>query len=262
MADRRRSMPSASSRSRIERLEPRAVLAAVRDGAMSSTRAARSNDARRGPSRTVHVPLSCCTGDSIRRPGSGPEPHGSGPTGHPVCAHGYRRASRRRRFAISGSRAPPTSKAGSRRGNQPGCRSRSGRADFGPRQVAHQAAAHRCSFHERPAHPHDTPYGTERSYNGLRLALALAKVEGTTVRVFLMADAIACAKPGQTTPDGYYNIGRMLKGLTAKGVEVGTCGSWMDVRGFTDADLAEGICRSSMEQLAEWTLAADKVVTF
>jgi uncharacterized protein involved in oxidation of intracellular sulfur len=108
----------------------------------------------------------------------------------------------------------------------------------------------------------DAPYGSERSYNGLRLALALAKVDGTSVRVFLMADAVACAKPGQATPDGYYNIGRMVKGLTTRGVEVGTCGSCMDARGFTDADLAEGICRSSMPQLAEWTLAADKVVSF
>jgi sulfur relay (sulfurtransferase) complex TusBCD TusD component (DsrE family) len=36
----------------------------------------------------------------------------------------------------------------------------------------------------------------------------------------------------------------------------------MDTRGFTDADLAEGICRSSMPQLAEWTLADVRVVTF
>ena len=108
----------------------------------------------------------------------------------------------------------------------------------------------------------DAPYGSERSHNGLRLALALAKVDGTTVRVFLMADAVACAKPGQTTPEGYYNIGRMLNGLATRGVEIGTCGSCMDARGFTDADLAEGICRSSMAQLAEWTLAADKTVTF
>jgi len=50
----------------------------------------------------------------------------------------------------------------------------------------------------------DGPYGTERSYNGLRLAIALAKTEGTEVRVFLMADAVACAKPGQTTPEGFY----------------------------------------------------------
>ena len=108
----------------------------------------------------------------------------------------------------------------------------------------------------------DGPYGTERSYNGLRLALALAKTAETTVRVFLMADAVACAKPGQTTPDGYYNVGRMLKGLTSRRAEVGTCGSCMDARGYTDADLAEGVCRSSMSQLAEWTLWADKVVTF
>jgi uncharacterized protein involved in oxidation of intracellular sulfur len=108
----------------------------------------------------------------------------------------------------------------------------------------------------------DGPYGSERSYNGLRLALALAKEQVTTLRVFLMADAVACAKPGQTTPEGFYNIGRMLKGLTSRGIEVGACGSCMDARGYTDADLAEGICRSSMPQLAEWTIWADKVITF
>jgi uncharacterized protein involved in oxidation of intracellular sulfur len=108
----------------------------------------------------------------------------------------------------------------------------------------------------------DAPYGTERSYNGLRLALALAKTADTTVRVFLMADAVVCAKPGQVTPEGQYNIGRMLKGLTGKAVEVGACGSCMDARGFTDGDLAGGIFRSSMAQLAAWTLDADRVVTF
>ena len=34
----------------------------------------------------------------------------------------------------------------------------------------------------------DPPYGTERSYNALRLALALAKVEGTFMRVFLYSE--------------------------------------------------------------------------
>jgi uncharacterized protein involved in oxidation of intracellular sulfur len=108
----------------------------------------------------------------------------------------------------------------------------------------------------------DGPYGTERSYNGFRLALALAETPDTTVRVFLMADAIACAKVGQTTPDGFYNIGRMLRGLTRRGVEVGACGSCMDARGYRDEDLAPRVCRSSMAQLAAWTLEADKVVTF
>lgn len=58
----------------------------------------------------------------------------------------------------------------------------------------------------------DASYGTERSHDGLRLALALPNAEGTTVRVFLMADAVACTKRGQTRLEGFYNIGRMLKG--------------------------------------------------
>lgn len=108
----------------------------------------------------------------------------------------------------------------------------------------------------------DGPYGTERSYNGLRLALALAKTEGASVRVFLLADAVACAKPGQTTPDGYYNIGRMLKGLAGRGVAIGACGTCMDARGYAEADLADGVHRSSMAELATWTLEADRVITF
>ena len=35
----------------------------------------------------------------------------------------------------------------------------------------------------------DPPYGTERSYNGLRVAGSLAKREGEEVKVFLIGDA-------------------------------------------------------------------------
>ena len=108
----------------------------------------------------------------------------------------------------------------------------------------------------------DAPYGDERPYNGLRLATALAKLDDSEVRVFLMADAVACAKPGQTTPDGYYNIGRMIKGLVGRGIVIGCCGTCMDARGFGEADLADGTRRSSMAELAEWTAWADKVITF
>jgi uncharacterized protein involved in oxidation of intracellular sulfur len=108
----------------------------------------------------------------------------------------------------------------------------------------------------------DAPYGNERPYNGLRLATALAKREGDEVRVFLMADSVACAKPGQTTPDGYYNIGRMIKGLVGRGVAVGCCGTCLDARGCAEADLAEGTHRSSMAELADWTAWADKVIVF
>ena len=108
----------------------------------------------------------------------------------------------------------------------------------------------------------DPPYGTERSYNGLRLSLALAKTGGTELRLFLMADAVACAKAGQKTPEGYYNLERMLRGLAAKEIPVGACGTCMDARGFIDADLLTGARRSSMAELATWTVWADKVVTF
>jgi uncharacterized protein involved in oxidation of intracellular sulfur len=108
----------------------------------------------------------------------------------------------------------------------------------------------------------DPPYGTERSYNGLRLALALVKVDETEIRLFLLGDAVGCAKPGQKTAEGQYNIERMLKGLTNRGVSVGVCGSCLDARGFTETDLASGMSRSTMAQLAEWTLWADKVITF
>jgi uncharacterized protein involved in oxidation of intracellular sulfur len=108
----------------------------------------------------------------------------------------------------------------------------------------------------------DPPYGTERSYNGLRLAGALAKREGEQVHVFLIGDAAACAKRNQKVPQGYYNLEVMLGAVTRRRGEVGVCGSCMDARGITDEDLVPGTRRSSMEELADWTLWADRVMTF
>lgn len=108
----------------------------------------------------------------------------------------------------------------------------------------------------------DPPYGTERSYNGLRLANSLAKNEKNTVGVFLMGDASSCAVAGQTTPNGYYNIERMLKILASKGGKIGVCGSCMDARGMKPETLVEGAHRSSMDELTCWTLEADKVIVF
>jgi uncharacterized protein involved in oxidation of intracellular sulfur len=67
----------------------------------------------------------------------------------------------------------------------------------------------------------DPPYGTERSCNGLRLANALAKREGEQVRVFLITDAVGCAVAGQRTPNGYYNLERLLSAAARHGAEVG-----------------------------------------
>ena len=108
----------------------------------------------------------------------------------------------------------------------------------------------------------DPPYGTERSYNGLRLANALAKRERTEVRLFLMGDAVACAVGGQQTPNGYYNLERMLKAASAHGVEIGCCGTCLDARGIRDDMLVEVAHRSTLEQLTDWTLWAEQTLVF
>lgn len=108
----------------------------------------------------------------------------------------------------------------------------------------------------------DPPYGTERSYNGLRLAGTLVKREGEQVRVFLIGDAAASAKRGQKVPQGYYNTEVMLGAVTRRGGTVGVCGTCMDARGITPEELSDGTHRSTMEELADWTLWADRVVTF
>lgn len=106
----------------------------------------------------------------------------------------------------------------------------------------------------------DPPYGSERSYNGLRLAKALAGKEAE-VTVFLMADAVTCAKAGQKVPQGFYNLELMLKSVARRG-EVLLCGTCMDARGLTDGELLEGARRSTLDELAERTLAADRVLVF
>lgn len=108
----------------------------------------------------------------------------------------------------------------------------------------------------------DPPYGTERSYNGLRLAGSLAKREGHEVRVFLMGDAAACAKAGQTVPRGWYNVNHMLTVVMQHRGAVGVCGSCMDARGLAEAELVTGARRGSLEELTDWTLWAERVITF
>ncbi|MCH7670279.1 MAG: DsrE family protein [Acidobacteria bacterium] len=108
----------------------------------------------------------------------------------------------------------------------------------------------------------DPPYGTERSYNGLRLAGSVARRENETVRVFLIGDAAACAKVGQKVPRGYYNIEHMVRSVARGGGTVGVCGTCLDARGITDEELADGCYRSTMDELTDWTLQSDRVLVF
>ena len=108
----------------------------------------------------------------------------------------------------------------------------------------------------------DAPYGSEKAYNALRLAMTLQKEHQASVRIFLMADAVTCALPNQTTPQGYYNLERMFKGVIAKGGEVKACGSCIEARGIKELKLIDGIEFSTMSQLTQWVVDSDKVVTF
>ncbi len=108
----------------------------------------------------------------------------------------------------------------------------------------------------------EAPYGSERTYNGLRLARSLLKTARANVRIFLIGDGASAAHGGQTVPQGYYNIADMLAMLSAHDAEIGVCGTCMDARGIKEADLVKGARRGSMDLLTEWTLAADKVLSF
>jgi uncharacterized protein involved in oxidation of intracellular sulfur len=109
----------------------------------------------------------------------------------------------------------------------------------------------------------DPPYDTERSYNGLRLAITLRKdYPDIPVNIFLMGDAVSCAVSGQNTPDGYYNLERMIRAVVTKKVDVLCCGTCLNARGLSDDYLVSGVKRGTMNDLASWTAVAEKVVTF
>ena len=109
----------------------------------------------------------------------------------------------------------------------------------------------------------DAPYGTEKAYNAFRLVMSLQKEHSAVeVWIFLMADAVACALPGQKTPDGYYNLERMLKSIVTKGGQIKACGTCADARGLRELKFVDGVEISTMSQLAQWVVDADKVMTF
>ena len=108
----------------------------------------------------------------------------------------------------------------------------------------------------------DAPYGSERSYNGLRLAGSLSKAEAEEVKLFLLGDAASCAKRGQKVAEGFYNIQIMLGRVVRNKAEVGVCGTCMDARGIAESELLEGTRKSTLAELTSWTQWADKVIVF
>lgn len=109
----------------------------------------------------------------------------------------------------------------------------------------------------------DAPYGTEKAFNALRIVNQLNKdYPETEVVIFLIADGVNCAVAGQTTPNGYYNIERMLKLATNKGTKLLLCGSCIEARGLKSIPLAEKAEISNMAELTKQIAESDKVLTF
>lgn len=109
----------------------------------------------------------------------------------------------------------------------------------------------------------EAPYGSEKVYNALRLAMKLQQEHAEAeVRVFLMADAVTAGLPNQSTPQGYYNVERMVKAVIGKGGQVKICGTCAEGRGIQALKLIEGAEISTMSQLAQWVMNSDKVLTF
>jgi uncharacterized protein involved in oxidation of intracellular sulfur len=108
----------------------------------------------------------------------------------------------------------------------------------------------------------DPPYGSERLFNALRLADVLLKVEeDLELTVFLLGDAVLAAKAGQSTPAGYYNVGRMLTPIIRRGLVL-CCETCMEARGLQAEELVEGCRRARLGELGTLTLDADRVLTF
>ncbi len=110
----------------------------------------------------------------------------------------------------------------------------------------------------------DAPYGTEKAYNALRMAMTLQKEHGNNVeiKIFLLAYAVTCGLPNQKTPNGYYNIERMLKIVIRNGGEVKSCGGCSEARGIDKIEFIKGVKLSNMKEFSQWTVDCDKVLTF
>jgi uncharacterized protein involved in oxidation of intracellular sulfur len=107
----------------------------------------------------------------------------------------------------------------------------------------------------------DSPYGIEKPWNAFRLC-STASSEDMDVRLFLMGDSVVSTKKGQSTPEGYYNMEKMLGALIRKGVKIRVCGSCINARGLSIPELVDGVELGSMKILVEWISSSDKVISF
>ncbi|MHB9035012.1 MAG: DsrE/DsrF/TusD sulfur relay family protein, partial [Anaerolineae bacterium] len=108
------------------------------------------------------------------------------------------------------------------------------------------------------------PYdNTDVTWNGLRLAGKLVENK-QDVRIFLMNDAVDMAREECQPPEGYdQDLVQMLKKLISQGVPVKVCGTCMARCGlYKNRPYYEGAHKSTMQDLADWVVDSDKILTF
>ena len=107
-------------------------------------------------------------------------------------------------------------------------------------------------------------YGSERMLSALRLASALQGQERDTVdlRLFMLSDAVTVGLPAPTHPDASNSLQPMLASLLEQGAQIRLCRTCVQARGIVDLALIPGVRIGTLPELAEWTLAADKVISF
>ena len=106
----------------------------------------------------------------------------------------------------------------------------------------------------------DSPYGSQRAYNGLRLAAAVSRKANS--RVFLLGDGVLCAIAGLNPAHADYNPQELLRSISATGAAIAACGTCMEARGIAAEALIGEVRRSSMDELVEWTEECEKVISF
>jgi uncharacterized protein involved in oxidation of intracellular sulfur len=107
----------------------------------------------------------------------------------------------------------------------------------------------------------DSPYQSQRVVNGLRLAASLAS-RNNTVHVFLFGDGIISGVARVNAADSGYNVQETLRVLASRKISIKACKTCMEARGVRQEDLADGVQRGTLDELAEWTEEAEKVLVW
>lgn len=109
---------------------------------------------------------------------------------------------------------------------------------------------------------HAAPYGSERCLSALRVANTLAgRDDAPEVKLFLMSDATVVGLPHQHDGSGN-GLQALVEQLVQAGASIRLCRTCALARGLADLPLIEGVTIGTLPELAEWTLEADKVLTF